>query len=95
MKTTKSLLEENMGSDGNLRTVLLVRYFFQSRNTPDRECHLSPAEVLFGRTLKDAMPKLDKSKMVFENPQVQWHDAWAAKEEALMSRLVRSTEKLE
>ena len=36
------------------------------RNTPGRDCYLSPAEVLLGghlRALKDAMPNLDKSKM--------------------------------
>ena len=31
---------------------------------PDRDSHLSPAEVLFWRTHKDAMQNLDKSKMV-------------------------------
>ena len=95
VKTTKRLLEDNVGLDGKLQTDSLVRALLQMRNTPDRDCRLSPAEILFGRTLKDAMPKLDKSKMLFENPQIhrQWHDAWAAKEEALRSRLERSSEK--
>ena len=97
VKTTKRLLEENMNSDGSIKKDALVRALLQLRNTPDRDCKLSPAEILFGRTLKDAIPQLDKSKMVFENDQIhsQWHDAWAAKEEAIRSRLVRASERLE
>ena len=39
--------------------------------------------------LKDAMSKLDKSKMIFD-PQVhkQWRDAWSLKEEALNGRVI-------
>ena len=91
VKAAKRLLEGNMGTGGNLNTDTVVRALFQQRNTPDRDCKLSPAEVLFGHKLRDTIPQLDKSKMVFENPQVhdQWHCAWSAKEEALRSRLVR------
>ena len=73
VKATKRLLEENMGSDGNLRTDSLVRALLQMRNTPDRDCRLSPAEILFGRPLKDAMPKLDKSKMLTLGRQKKRH----------------------
>ena len=97
VKTTKRLLEDNMNADGSLNNDSLVRALLQLRNTPDRDCRLSPAEILFGRTLKDALPRLDKSKMVFENTEVHdhWHKAWSAKEEAIRNRLVRSSEKLE
>lgn len=97
VKAAKRLLEGNMGTDGYLNTDNVVRALLQQRNTPDRDCKLSPAEVLFGHKLRDTIPQLDKSKMVFENPQVhnQWHSAWSAKEEALRSRLVRTCEKLE
>ena len=96
VKMAKSLLEYNTGSDGNLNTDRVVRALLQQRNTPDRDCQLSPAEVLFGRPLRDTMPQLDKSVMIFESGQIhnQWHQAWAAKEEAIRSRLVRSCENL-
>ena len=86
-----------MNGDCSIKKDALVRALLQLRNTPDRDCKLSPAEILFGRTLRDAIPQLNKSKMVFENDQIhsQWHDAWAAKEEAIRSRLVRASERLE
>ena len=97
VKTTKCLLEENMNSDGSIKIYAPVRALLELKNTSGRYCKLSPAEVLFGRTLKDAIPQLDKSTMVFENDQIhsQWHDAWAAKEEAIRSRLLRAYERLE
>ena len=97
VKTTKRLLEDNMNADGSLNNDSLVRALLQLRNTPDRDCPLSPAEILFGRTLKDALPRLDKSKMIFENTEVHdhWHKAWSAKEVAIRNRQLRSSEKQE
>lgn len=97
VKITKRLLEDNMAEDGSLNTDNMVRALLQQRNTPDRDCKLSPGEVLFGRGLRDAMPQLSKSATIFESEQIhnQWHQAWAAKEEAIRVRLVRSCEQLE
>ena len=49
VKTTKRLLEENMNSDGSIKKDALVGALLQLKNTPDRDCKLSPAEILFGR----------------------------------------------
>ena len=97
VKITKRLLEENMGENGSLDTDNMVRALLQQRNTPDRECKISPAEVLFGRRLRDTLPQLSKSVQIFDSDQLhnQWHQAWAAKEEAIRTRLVRSCEQLE
>ena len=94
VKITKRLLEDNMDKNGNLNTDEFVRALLQHRNTPDKDCKLSPAEILFGRTLRDSMPQLNKNVMVFESDQIhsQWHQAWSAKEEAIRSRLVRYCE---
>ena len=54
VRITNRLLEDNMGPDGSIDNDKIVRALLQLRNTPDRECNLSPAEVLFGRPLKDA-----------------------------------------
>jgi len=97
VRVTKRLLEENMDKNGNLNNDKVARALLQQRNTPDKDCGLSPAQVLFGRQLKDTLPTLDKSVMVFENKDIcnQWHEAWAAKEDAIRVRLVRSCENLE
>ena len=97
VKSSKRLLEDNITTNGSLDTDEMVRALLQQRNTPDRDCSLSPAEILFGRGLRDTLPQLSKSVSIHDNKQLhsQWHRAWAAKEEALRTRLVRSCEKLE
>ena len=97
VKIAKRLLEDNMTTDGTLNTDSMVRALLQQRNTPDRDCKLSPAEVLFGRVLPDAMPQLAKEVPIFGNDMIynRWHQAWRAKEEAIKARLVRSCEQLE
>ena len=97
MRITKRLLQDNMAENGSLNTDNMVQSLLQQRNTPDRDCKLSPAEVLFGRGLRDAMPQLSKSVQIFESGRLynQWHQAWAAKEEAIRSWLVRSCEQLQ
>jgi len=97
VKATKRLLEDNVGPNGELNTDRVVCALLQHRNTPDRDCSLSPAEILFGRPLRDGMPLMKKSTMIFDNNHVrgQWQESWAAKETAMRSRLVRNCENLE
>ena len=58
VKIMKRLLEDNISIDGSLNNDNIVRALLQQRNTPDRTCKLSPAEILFGKTLRDTMPQL-------------------------------------
>ena len=97
VKMTKRLLRENTRSDGSLDADTFVKALLQYRNTPDRECKLSPAEILFGRNLPDSMPQLVKDTPIFESKMIlgQWHHAWAAKEQAIKSRLIQTCRQLE
>ena len=96
VKSTKRLLECNIGPDGSLDTDEVVRALLQLRNTPDRDCKLSPAQILFGRPLRDSMPYMNKSTSIFDNKDIlcQWHKLWKAKEDAIRSRSIRTFEKL-
>ena len=96
VKSTKRLLECNIGPDGSLDTDRVVCALLQIRNTPDRDCKLSPAQILFGRPLRDSMPCIDKSSAIFDNTDIHahWHRVWKAKEDAIMSRTAKSCEKL-
>ena len=67
----------------------------QLRNTPDPDCNLSPAQRIFDCPLRDTPSFVNKLKK-FSNPHIRplWRQAWAAKEEALRTRLTRTTESL-
>ena len=66
----------------------------QLRNTPDADCKLSPAQILFGHPLRDAFGFVNRCPK-FENPEIQsiWRKSWACKEDALRARFAKSVEK--
>ena len=53
VKTCKRLLMENMDSQGELDTDNFGRAMLEYRNTPNPETRLSPAQVVFGRNVRD------------------------------------------
>ena len=67
----------------------------QLRNSPDPECKLSPAQILFGRPLRDAFSFLNRCSK-FDNQHINpiWREAWQSKEKALRTRFARTAEKL-
>ena len=95
MKTAKRLLMSNTGPTGNLDHDPFLRAMLQLRNNPDPDCHLSPAQIIFGRPLRDSLTFINKLEK-FSNPHVRplWRHAWAAKEEALRTRMTRTMESL-
>ena len=94
VKSAKRLLRSNIGPTGSLNTDQFLRAMLQMRNTPDPDCKLSPAEIIFGRTIRDAFTFCNR-KETFLNPSVQphWRDAWSLKEAALRKRFVRWAER--
>ena len=56
VKTIKRLIASNTGVGGSLDTDALATAMLTYRNTPDRDTGLSPAQVLFARKLRDAVP---------------------------------------
>ena len=96
VKAAKLLLMDNISPNGSLDNDGMVRALLIHRNTPDPGCKLSPAQIVLGRHLRDTLPYISKDIMIFNNPEVtpQWKDAWAAKEEALKARYVKTLENL-
>lgn len=93
VKSAKRLLRSNTGSVGALDTDCFLRAMMQLRNTPDPDCNISPAQIVFGRPLRDAFAfssRLEK----FSNNNVRpvWREAWQLKEEALRQRFHHSAE---
>ena len=88
VKSTKRLLENNISQDGELDTENFLRALLIKRNTPDPGCKLSPAEIIFGRSLRDTLPRIDKHINIFYNKYFRptWTDAWEQKEQALRVR---------
>ena len=95
VKSAKRLLLSNTGPTGSLDHDRFLRAMLQLRNTPDRDCNLSPAQIIFGRPLKDSLRFINRLEK-FSNPHVRplWRQAWEAKEEALRTRIARTTEAL-
>ena len=79
VKSTKRLLEKNIGTDGELDTDTFIRALLIKRNTPDPITKLSPADIIFGRKLRDMLPRINKTINVFSNSNIrpEWRDAWA------------------
>ena len=68
-----------------------LRAILQLRNTPDPDCGISPAEVVFGLPLRDAFSFVNRLKK-FSNRYVwcTWRETWMAKKDALRLRAGRN-----
>ena len=50
------MLKENIGPQGSLDTDKMARALQAYRNTPSKDLGLSPAQILYGRVLRDHLP---------------------------------------
>ena len=95
VKSAKRLLRSNTGPSGTLNSDNFLQAMLQLRNTPDPDCNISPAEVGFGKPLRDAFSFVNRLEK-FSNPHVRptWREAWQQKESALRTRFHKSSEAL-
>lgn len=92
VKSAKRLLRSNIGPSGKLDNDGLLHAMLQLRNTPDPDCELSPAEIVFGKPLRDAFAFVNRLEK-YSNPNIRplWRNAWSEKESALRTRFNRSS----
>ena len=90
VKAVKRLLRSNVGPAGTLDTDRFLKAMLQFRNTPDPDCGISPAQIVFGRPLRDNLLFTDYLKRAQYSQR--WQDTWKAKEEALRARFIRTSE---
>ena len=95
VKSAKHLLMSNTGPTGSLDHDHFLCAMLQLRNTPDPDCNISLAQIIFSHPLRDTLSFVNQLEK-FSNPNVRplWDQAWAAKEEPLRSRISRTTESL-
>ena len=95
VKSTKRLLRSNTGPSGTLNTDKFLRAMMQLRNTPDLDCDVSPAVIVFGRPIRDAFAFISRlEKFSNENVRPIWRDTWNRKEDALRERFHKTSERL-
>ena len=58
VKAGKRLLRDNMGPGGSIDNDRFMRAIMQFRNTPMQDCRRSPAQMVYGRQLRDFLPAL-------------------------------------
>uniref|UniRef100_A0A1A8PL63 Integrase catalytic domain-containing protein n=1 Tax=Nothobranchius rachovii TaxID=451742 RepID=A0A1A8PL63_9TELE len=73
VKMAKRLLVSNTGPTGSLDHDRFLRAMLQLRNMPDPDCDLSPAQIIFGRPLRDLLSFVNRLGK-FSNPHI--HPLW-------------------
>ena len=89
VKTVKRLLMANVGSSGSLDTDGFQKAMLTYRNSIDPETKASPALILFGRPIRDAIP-IPLGRYC---PHDTWRETMTFREKALAKRHSREHEK--
>ena len=89
IKTAKRLLTDNTKSDGSPDWDKVMRAVMQHRNTPLNDINLSPAQIVFGRPIRDFLPV----KPGLYRPADVWMDNAEKRELALKKRLYKGLER--
>ena len=72
-----------------------LRAMLQLRNTHEPDCDVSPAQIVFGRPIRDAFSFVNRlEKLSNQNIRPMWRNRWSAKEDALKTRMARTVESL-
>ena len=56
VKSAKRMLRDNLTADGKFSSNKMMAAILQFRNTPLQDCRRSPAQMVFGRYMRDLLP---------------------------------------
>ena len=90
VKSAKRLIQDNLSPNGDLNNDKFARSLLIHRNTPDPSTNLSPAQLVFGRPLKDHIP----APLGHFTPRKEWQDMATKREESAIIRHHRKAEDL-
>ena len=88
VKVAKKVLLGNSEKNGDINNEMVARALLQHRNTPLQGIGLSPAQILYGRNLKDCLPSQQDALCV----RNEWRIAADDRERALRNRHVKAME---
>ena len=91
VKVVKRMLRENISPSGGLNTDKFARALLAYRNTPCKDLGVSPAQILYGQTLRDHLP----TPMNCLKQRKEWVMLKADREKALATKYGRVQEDLE
>ena len=89
VKSAKRIVLDNSKSDGSPDMDRIARALMQHRNTPDSEYGLSPAQLVFGRPIRDFLPIRPGNF----SPSEVWIDNREKRELAMRKRFHRGAER--
>ena len=84
VKSAKRMIRNNISQTGSLNTDKMTRALLQHRNTPCAVTGLSPAQIIFGRVLRDFLP-LQPNKFI---PRQEWRQAASTRAAAYSKRIM-------
>ena len=58
VKSTKRILQDCLMKNGSIHNDKFLRAVLQYRNTPHQDCRRSPAQMVYGKQLRDFLPAL-------------------------------------
>ena len=91
VQVVKRMLRENISPQGSLDTDKMARALLAYRNTPCKDLGVSPAQILYGRALRDHLP-MPREFLV---QRKEWLTMKADREKALSTKYGRIQEDLE
>ena len=88
VKSAKRLVRDNLGRNGSLNSDKIVRALLAHRNTPDCVTGLSPSMIVFGKKLRDHIPRRSYT------PYASWSEMSRKREDSFLKRYYLKAENL-